>query len=97
MDMQSYIILSRFHPAAYQSPAELRDLAHQVKQKVREECTGVEWVDSYATLGNYDVVDIVRAADIREVERAAMIIRIHGHATTTTLPANPWKTFLSNL
>jgi len=37
------------------------------------------------------VVDIIESDDPREVERAALIIRGYGHATTETLPATPWK------
>jgi len=36
-----------------------------------------------------DVVDIVEAADPKEVETAAMIIRAYGHAATVTLVATP--------
>ena len=32
-----------------------------------------------------------------EVEKAAMIIRSYGHASTETLVATPWKEFLSSL
>jgi uncharacterized protein with GYD domain len=40
------------------------------------------------TLGRFDVVDIVQAADPKEVEKAVMIIRAYGHSTTETLVAN---------
>jgi len=43
------------------------------------------------------VVDIVEAADPKELERAAMIIRAYGHAATETLPTTPWKEFLGTL
>jgi uncharacterized protein with GYD domain len=52
---------------------------------------------SFATLGRFDVVDIVEAADLKEAEKAAMIIRAYGHASTETLPATPWKEFLAAL
>jgi uncharacterized protein with GYD domain len=42
-------------------------------------------------------VDIVEAADAKEVEKAAMIIRALGHSTTETLLATPWKEFLAAL
>ena len=34
---------------------------------------------------------------LKEVEKAAMVIRAYGHSTTETLPATPWKEFLANL
>jgi uncharacterized protein with GYD domain len=48
-------------------------------------------------LGRFDVVDIVEAAKPEEVEKAAMIIRSYGHASTETLVATPWREFLASL
>jgi len=48
-------------------------------------------------LGRFDVVDIVEADDPKDIERAAMIIRSHGHSITETLVATPWKEFLAAL
>ena len=55
------------------------------------------WKHSFATLGRFDVVDIVEADDPKAVEKAAMIIRASGHSTTETLVATPWKEFLAML
>jgi uncharacterized protein with GYD domain len=59
------------------------------------ECSGIRWKDSYATLGRFDVVDIVEANDPKQIEKAAMIIRAYGHSTTETLMATPWREFLA--
>jgi len=48
-------------------------------------------------LGRFDVIDIVEAADPKQVEKVAMIIRAIGHSTTETLLATPWKEFLDAL
>jgi uncharacterized protein with GYD domain len=48
-------------------------------------------------LGRFDVIDIVEAAKLEEVEKAAMIIRSYGRSSTETLVATPWKEFLSAL
>jgi uncharacterized protein with GYD domain len=42
-------------------------------------------------------VDFVEAEDLKEIEKAAMIIRAYGHSMTETLVATPWKEFLSAL
>ena len=55
------------------------------------------WKESFATLGRFDVVDVVESADVTEVEKAAMVIRAYGHSTTETLLATPWKEFLAML
>jgi uncharacterized protein with GYD domain len=95
--MATYIILSRLSPGAFDNPKDFKKLADNVAAKIRKECKGVVWKQSYATMGRFDVVDIVQASDPQEVERAAMIIRAYGHATTETLPATPWNDFLSML
>ena len=48
-------------------------------------------------MGRFDVVDIVESEDLKSVEKAAMIIRAYGHATTETMLATPWKAFLEML
>jgi uncharacterized protein with GYD domain len=95
--MATYIILSRFSPEAFKDPKDFKTLAATVSEKIKTECPGVTWKESYATLGRFDAVDVVEAADVKEVERAAMIIRAYGHSTTETLAATPWKEFLNAL
>jgi uncharacterized protein with GYD domain len=95
--MATYVILSRFSPQAFEDPGEFRQLAAAVTEKVKTECPGVIWKESFATLGRFDVVDIVQAADPKAIEKAAMIIRAYGHSTTETLLATPWKEFLAML
>jgi len=95
--METYIILSRFSPEAFRDPKDFRKLADTVSIKIKRECPNVIWKHSFATLGRFDVVDIVESSDIKEIERAAMIIRASGHSTTETLLATPWKDFLSVL
>ncbi len=92
--MATYVILSRISPEAFDDPKDFRDMAKAVSEKIKRQCPGVTWKDSYATLGRFDIVDIVETADPKEVEKAAMIIRAYGHAATETLVATPWKEFL---
>ncbi len=95
--MATYIILSRISPEAFRDPKDFKQLAEAVSAKIRSDCRGVIWKDSYATLGRFDFVDIVASDNPKEVEKAAMIIRAYGHSTTETLVATPWKEFLANL
>jgi len=95
--MTTYVILSRFSPDAFADPRDLKQLAHTVSGKIKSECPGVVWKDSYAMMGHFDVIDIVEADDPEQVEKAAMIIRAYGHSTTETLVATPWKEFLGML
>jgi uncharacterized protein with GYD domain len=95
--MSTYIILSRFSPEAFDDPKHFLELAEQVSKNIKSECPNIKWKDSYATLGRFDVIDIVEANDPKEIEKAAMIIRAYGHSTTETLVGTPWKEFLSKL
>ncbi len=95
--MTTYVILSRFSPEAFREPKEFRKLAKAVSSKIKKDCPGVHWKQSFATLGRFDVVDVVEAADPKQIEKAAMIIRSYGHSSTETLVATPWKEFLDTL
>lgn len=95
--MATYIILSKISHDAVRDPREFKGVAETVVAKLKTECPGVTWKDSYATLGRYDVIDIVEADDPKQLEKAGMIIRAYGHSTTETLAATPWKEFLASL
>ncbi|MCJ7571434.1 MAG: GYD domain-containing protein [Candidatus Thermoplasmatota archaeon] len=92
--MATYIILSRISPQAFSNPGEFIQLAAQVSEKIKSECPGVTWKNSYATMGRFDVIDIVEADDQKEIEKLTMIIRAYGCSSTETLLATPWKEFL---
>ena len=92
--MATYIILSRISPEAFSDPFEFKKIAEIVASKIKSECPGVVWKESYATSGRFDVVDIVESDDSQQISKAAMIIRAYGHSTTETLAGTPWEEFL---
>ena len=92
--MAAYIILSRISPEAFSDPFEFKKIADTVASKIKSECPGVVWKESYSTTGRFDVVDIVESDDPKQITNAAMIIRSYGHSTTETLVATPWKEFI---
>jgi len=95
--LTTYIILSRFSPEAFADPRDFKQLAHAVSGKIKSDCPGVVWKDSFALMGRFDVIDIVESDDPEQVEKAAMTIRAFGHSSTETLIATPWKDFLAML
>lgn len=95
--MATYIILSQLTPDALTDPKEFKELAENVSEKIKQECPGVAWKHSFATMGRIDVVDIVESEDPIQVEKAAMIIRAMGRCSTETLLASPWKAFMGAL
>jgi uncharacterized protein with GYD domain len=94
--MGTYIILSRISPQSFNDPKDFGKIAKTVSEKIKGECPAVIWKESYATTGRFDVVDIVAAENLADVEKAAMIIRAYGGASTETLVATPWRQFLSD-
>ena len=95
--MTTYVILSRISPEAFTDPKGFKQIAATVSAKINSECPGVIWKDSFATMGRFDVVDIVESDDPEQIGKAAMIIRAYGHSTTETLVTTPWKEFLAKL
>ncbi|MGH7426982.1 MAG: GYD domain-containing protein [Candidatus Methylomirabilaceae bacterium] len=83
--------------ASFRDLKDVKQLAAAVSERIKAECPGVHWKDSWATTGHFDVVDVVESDDPKEVTRAAMIIHAYGHATTETALATPWKEFLASL
>jgi uncharacterized protein with GYD domain len=92
--MATYVILSRISPEAFRRPEEFQAYAREVAEKIRSECPGVTWKNSYGLFGRFDVLDIVEADDPKDVTKAASIIRAYGHSTTETILATPWREFL---
>jgi len=95
--MATYVILSRFAPEAFHDPKDFKKLAEEVSARIKSESPGVRWKASYATMGRFDVVDLVESDDPKQVSKAAMIIHAYGHSTTETLPPTPWDEFLALL
>lgn len=95
--MATYIILTRLMPDAFNEPQGFKQISEAVSTKVKVECPGVMWKASFVTMGRFDIVDIVESDLPQQVEKAAMIIRGTGHAITETMPATPWKKYLSAL
>ncbi len=95
--MATYVIFTRLSPGSFKDPEQFRQVAHQVSQRIKDECPTVRWQDSYALMGRFDVVDIVEADNPADVEKAALIIRAEASATTETMHATPWEQFLTKL
>ena len=95
--MAAYVILSRISPLAFDDPKKFGHLAKTVSEEIRKQCPAVKWKASFATLGHFDVVDIVESDDPAQVAKAAMIIRAYGRSETETMPATPWNDFLKTL
>jgi len=67
--MATYVILSRLSPEAFRDPKDFKKLANEVSSKIKSECPGVKWKNSFATLGRFDVVDVVEADDPKQSKK----------------------------
>jgi len=95
--MNTYILLSRVSPEAAKNPASFKELAQEVSKTIRRECPNIHWQDSFATMGPYDVVDVIQCDDPLQVAKAVTIIRTMGHSVTETMQGTPWTKFLDSL
>ncbi len=95
--MATYIILSRVSPDALRDVKSFKKLAEEVSNRIRNDCPGVVWKESYGTLGRFDVVDIIETNDPNQIQKVSMILRAYGHESTETMAATPWKEFVRGL
>ena len=95
--MAHFVILSQIMPGMFSETGRFPAAAAEVKQQIARDCPEVKWLSSYATAGQYDVVDIVEAESVEQVQQAALIIRGRGHAVTQIMSATPWDEFLESI
>lgn len=92
--MTTYIILSRLSSEFLKEPQSVLKLAKTVAEKIKADCPEVHWKASYATLGPYDIIDIVEAPNPKAIEKVVLILRSYAHEQTVTSVATPWDDFL---
>jgi uncharacterized protein with GYD domain len=91
--MPTFVLLTRFNPAAVSSPGTLQELERRVTAHIRRKCPGVEWLNNYAVSGPYDYLDIFEAPDVETAAKVSLIVRLHGHAATEVWSAVEWERF----
>ncbi len=65
--MATYAMVSRLSPEAFRDPKDFKRLADDVSARIKKECPEIKWLHSFATLGRFDVVDIVESPDVRQI------------------------------
>ena len=85
--MGIYILLSKLTPDGRKT---LRERPHRIKEVDNElEKRGVKVVDQFATLGQYDFVNIVDAPDNETIGEVSIDLCARGTVDIITLPAIP--------
>ena len=92
--MPIYILLSRLSQQGVQTlqsnPARLQ----QVNRDVEE--LGAKVLHQWATLGEFDFVNVVEAPDIETIAKASLSIAARGSVRIETMPALDIDEFLKN-
>ncbi|HSC93077.1 MAG TPA: GYD domain-containing protein [Gaiellaceae bacterium] len=93
--MPTYILLTTLTAQGVQTlksnPDRLRAVNHDVEE------LGARVLHQWATLGEFDFVNIVEAPDVETVARVSVALGARGSAKLQTLPALPIDDFLKTL
>jgi uncharacterized protein with GYD domain len=93
--MPRYILLSKLTDEGWKT---VKARPERIKEVNRElEALGVKVLSQYATLGKYDFINIVEAADNKTVAKVSIELGSRGTIQITTLPAIPIDEFIASI
>ncbi|MDH5448675.1 MAG: GYD domain-containing protein [Candidatus Bathyarchaeota archaeon] len=93
--MPYYILLSKLTDEGWET---IKTRPERIKEVNRElEAFGVKVLSQYATLGNYDFVNIVEAPDNKTVAKVSIELGSRGTIQITTMPAIPIDEFIASI
>ena len=93
--MPTYILLTTLTAQGVQTLKSNPDRLRAVNQDVEE--LGARVLHQWATLGEFDFVNIVEAPDEQTIARVSIALGARGSAKLQTLPALPIDEFLRTL
>ena len=93
--MPTYILLSSLTPQGVQTLKSNPDRLREVNKDVEE--LGAQVVHQWATLGEYDFVNVVEAPDARTVMKISVKLGARGSVSFESLPLVPIEDVLSDL
>jgi len=91
----TYILLTTLTAQGVQTLKSNPDRLRAVNQDVEE--LGARVLHQWATLGEFDFVNIVEAPDLETIARVSIALGARGSAKLQTLPALPIDEFLRTL
>ena len=93
--MPTYIMLTTLTPEGVQTvknnPGRIKEVSHEVEQ------LGASVKAQFATLGQFDFVNVVEAPDEKTMARVSLELGSRGTAKYETLTAIPIDDFISSL
>jgi uncharacterized protein with GYD domain len=93
--MALFILLSTLSPQGVQTLKSNPERLRQVNQDVEE--LGCKVLHQWATLGEFDFVNVVEAPDIATVAKVSVALGARGSTKIATLPALEIEEFLRTL
>ena len=93
--MPTYILLTTLTAQGVQTLKSNPDRLRAVNQDVEE--LGARVLHQWATLGEFDFVNIVEAPDVETIARVSIALGARGSATLQTVTAIPIEDFLATL
>jgi uncharacterized protein with GYD domain len=93
--MATFIMLSTLTDEGAKTIKTNPDRIKAVDQELEK--MGVRVVNQWATLGSYDFVNVVEAADVQTIIRVSANLVSRGTIRVTTLPAIPVDEFIASL
>ena len=93
--MATYILLSKLSTQGVQTLKSNPDRLREVNKDVEE--LGARVLHQWATLGEWDFVNIVEAPDIQTIARVSVALGARGSTKIETLPALTIEELLSAL
>lgn len=91
--MSTFIMLSTLTDEGAKTIKENPNRIKEVNQEI--EALGVKVLSQYATLGQYDFVNIVEAPDNQTIARVSAELSSRGSVRLQTLPAIPIDDFIA--
>ena len=92
--MPTYVLLSTLTQQGVQTLKSNPERLRAVNQDVEE--LGCKVIHQWATLGEFDFVNVVEAPDVETIARASLSIAARGSVRIETLPALDIDQFLRN-
>lgn len=93
--MPTYLMLTKLTPEGLRTlknnPERVLEVNHEVEQ------LGAKVVSQYATLGNYDFVNVIEAPDETVIAKISVELGSRGTMTTETLTALPSDKLIDSL
>ena len=93
--MATYILLSRLSTQGVQTLKSNPDRLREVNKDVEE--LGAKVLHQWATLGEWDFVNVVEAPDLQTIARVSVALGARGSTKIETLPALTIEELLSAL